>query len=172
MSRLSDLLTELKQRRDMTNPEIVESAKRHGMKLSAGSVSNYLNGRHAERPPVQTLEAFAKVFGVPVSDLEQAAAYTGREPFQPDPTADRLTAPQRNAVNELIRLLAAGNEGADNDTAPPTTQESGTPSEADEVEKTPAPPLDRLGVDLAALKGERALDAEDEAAARRGEEPQ
>lgn len=148
VSRLSDLLTELKSRRQLTNPQIVESAKRKGMKLSGGNVSNYLNGKHPENPPLATLEAFAKVFGVPVSELEEAAAYTGREPFKPDPTSDRLTQPQRNAVNEIIRLLAAGNQGAAHDaddTVTPLSARSreGTTPEAS-PQKTEAADLDHL----------------------------
>ncbi|QPR39540.1 helix-turn-helix domain-containing protein [Brevibacterium casei] len=128
MSRLSELLKDLKTERELTNPQIVESAKRQGLKLSAGNVSNYLNGNHPERPPTKTLAAFAKVFGVPVSDLEAAAAYTGREPFTPDPSSDRLTAPQRAAVNEIIRLLADGNTGAGESNGSPMNDAGGKPA--------------------------------------------
>ena len=95
--------------------------------------------------------------------------------------ADESSAPEADALQnasdvellaEIARRFARSKEEQGNDSSSFDSQEPGTPSETSEVEKTPAPPLDRLGVDLAALKGHRALDADDEAANRRGEEPQ
>ncbi|MFB9776174.1 helix-turn-helix domain-containing protein [Brevibacterium otitidis] len=130
MSRLSELLKKLLARKGLTQADLVRRTEELGMPVSKGTVSTYFSNP-PQRPRQQVLQAFAKVFGVPVSELEEAAAYTGREPFTPDPTSDRLTQPQRNAVNEIIRLLAAGNQGAahdTDDTAPPvSSRPSATP---------------------------------------------
>lgn len=108
MSQLSELLVRLKTEARLTNPQIVERAKSQGLHLSLGNVSNYLTGKHPDQPSESTLIAFATVFNIPISELVRAAAHTGREPFTPDPISDRLTARQRAAVNEMIRLLAEG----------------------------------------------------------------
>lgn len=92
------------------------------MKLSPSNVSNYLRGNHPEDPPQQTLEAFAKALDVPLEDLEAAARYTGRDPFEAHPSSDLLTPPQRTAVNEIIRLLAESNKGAAHDRQDDTEQ--------------------------------------------------
>lgn len=112
MSRLSDVLNELSRAKRMNQPQIVQRSNDLGVPLSKGNVSRYLSGKHPEKPQPATLEAFAKVFDVPVSDLEEAATFTGNEPFVPDRSSDLLTPPQRTAVNEIIRLLADGNRKA------------------------------------------------------------
>ena len=73
---------------------------------------------------------------------------------------------------EIARRFARTRERRDSDSPPLIAQEPGTPGETNQDEKTPQPPLDRLGYDLAATTGHRALDADDEAANKRGEEPQ
>ena len=119
----------------------------------------------------KTMTALADSLGVSVGTLQGMLGKPSDEPWVPPSGTERLTMRQRDALDALILSLVEepSTTGDRNDTAPPTAQEPGTPGEADQGEKTPAPPLDRLGVDLAALKGERALDSEDEAAARRGE---
>lgn len=95
--------------------------------------------------------------------------------------ADEASAPEADALQsasdvellaEIARRFARSREEQGNDSSSFDSQAEGTPGEADQGEKTPAPPLDRLGYDLAAMSGERALDREDEAAQQRGEEPQ
>lgn len=100
-----------------------------------------MRGEHPDPPSPRALKALAAAFGVPVSELEEAAAYTGREPFNPDPTSDQLTQPQRNAVNEIIRLLAAGNQGADHDNVTPLSARSreGTTTETTPQKMKPLP---------------------------------
>ena len=173
MSKLSDRLAERKaELNDVSVRAVSDRAKADGHQLSPNTVAKYLRADHPQPTPA-TLDALATGFRLPPSELYRLAdVQQAGPPFEPHKSADLLTAPQRSAVNEIIRLLAAGNEGATNDSSPFDSQAEGTPGEADQGEKTPAPPLDRLGVDLAALKGERALDREDEAARRRGEEPQ
>ena len=112
VSRLSDRLRELSESRGMTQAQIADRASELGFSLGKGAISRYFNGKHGENPSNGTLTAFARVLDVPVSDLKDAAAFTGREPFTPDPSSDRLTAPRRAAVNEVIRQLAEANTRA------------------------------------------------------------
>ncbi|WP_113903484.1 hypothetical protein [Brevibacterium sanguinis] len=95
----------------MNQPGIVARSEELGVPISKGNVSRYLSGNHS-KPTWSTLNSFATVFDVPVEVLEEAAAFTGREPFTPDPRSDLLTAPQRAAVNEIIRLMAEANQRA------------------------------------------------------------
>lgn len=111
VSRLSDELRKANTK-NLGVRDISRRAKELGETLSPSNISNYMRGNHPERPPEKTLVAFAKVFDVPVSDLEEAATFTGREPFTPDPSADRLTPPQRAVLNELIRVMTDENEKA------------------------------------------------------------
>ena len=118
----------------MTQAQIADRASDLGFSLGKGAISRYFNGKHGENPSNGTLTAFARVLDVPVSDLKDAAAFTGREPFRPDPSSDRLTAPQRAAVNEVIRQLAEANTRAgDGDgKATPMNQAGGKPAISDD----------------------------------------
>lgn len=111
VSRLSDELRKANTK-NLGVRDISRRAKELGETLSPSNMSNYMRGNHPERPPEKTLVAFAKVFAVPVSDLQEAATFTGREPFDPDPSADRLTPPQRAVLNELIRVMTDENTKA------------------------------------------------------------
>lgn len=112
VSRLSERLRELSRAKGISQAQIADRASELGYSLGKGAISRYFNGKHGERPSNGTLTAFAKVFDVPVSDLIEAATFTGREPFAPDPSADRLTPPQRAVLNELIRVMTDANEKA------------------------------------------------------------
>lgn len=90
----------------MNQPQIVAKSEELGVPISKGNVSRYLSGRHPSRPNEATMVAFARVFDVPVSEIIRAAADTGREPYIPDPTSDKLTSTQRRLVDDLIRELA------------------------------------------------------------------
>ena len=135
------------------------------------TISNFTKG---STPRLSTLQAMADALDVSIGELQGMVGRGTAEPWTPPSGTEKLSHRQRAALNELILsfIESPPTAGDRNDTAPPTAQAKGTPGEADESQKTPAPPLDRLGVDLAALKGERALDREDEAARRRGEENQ
>lgn len=133
VSRLSDELRKANTK-NLGVRDISRRAKEFGETLSPSNISNYLRGNHPERPPKKTLVAFAKVFDVPVSDLEEAATFTGREPFAPDPASDRLTPPQRAVLNELIRQLADANEkaGEGNADSPTPISDSDNPLAVDQ----------------------------------------
>lgn len=135
VSRLSERLRELSESRGLTQAQIADRASDLGFSLGKGAISRYFNGKHGENPSNGTLTAFARVLDVPVSDLKDAAAFTGREPFSPDPSSDRLTAPQRAAVNEVIRQLAEANAkaGEGNErSATPMKQAGGKPAISDD----------------------------------------
>lgn len=141
----------------MTQSQLLERAEALGQPMSKGNLSKYLNGAHPEKPHETTVKALAAVFNLKVSEIEEVITPVDGYPYTPPSDARLLTATQRDAVNQIIRLLAEGNKNA----SPSTTQEPGTPGEADQDQKTPAPPLDRLGYDLAAHKAPRARDNED-----------
>lgn len=137
MSRLSDLLNDLSRAQRMNQPQIVKRSNDLGVPLSKGNVSRYLSGKHPEKPQHATLDAFAQVFGIPVEDLEAAATHSAGDPFQADPSADLLTPPQRTAVNEIIRLLAESNKGANHDREAEPQQ--GPEASSQEHERTDRP---------------------------------
>lgn len=164
VSRLSDELRKANTR-NLGVRDISRRAKELGETLSPSNISNYLRGSHPERPPEKTLVAFAKVFDVPVSDLIEAATFTGREPFAPDPSADRLTPPQRAVLNELIRVMTDANEKVGDG-----SERSATPITRAGV--SPAP-TDEYLLGLAANRpGESELQRQDREASERGEESQ
>lgn len=143
VSRLSELLKDLLTRRGLTQADVVRKTEEFGMTVSKGTVSTYFSNP-PQRPRRQVLEAFARVFDVPVSDLEDAATFTGREPFAPDPSSDRLTPPQRAVLNELIRVMTDGNEkaGEGNAVSPtPMNQAGGKPATDRQDGPRPVPDL-------------------------------
>lgn len=109
VSRLAERLKELLNARGLTQAEVVRRSEGIDKYVSKGTVSTYLSNPPL-KPKRQVIEAFAEILDVPVSDLEEAATFTGREPFVPDPSADRLTPPQRAVLNELIRVMTDANE--------------------------------------------------------------
>ena len=109
VSRLAERLKELLNARGLTQAEVVRRSEGIDKYVSKGTVSTYLSNPPL-KPKRQVIEAFAEILDVPVSDLEEAATFTGREPFVPDPSADRLTPPQRTVLNELIRVMTDANE--------------------------------------------------------------
>lgn len=190
MSRLSELLKELLTQQRLTQADVVRRAGELGMPVSKGTVSTYFSNP-PQRPRRQVLEALATVFDVPVTDLEDAAAFTGREPFTPDPSADRLTPPQRAVLNELIRVMADANTGAgEDDASTPLTHAAGSAAtEENELAGDLAAFKQRQraerqalvdGADLDEILGQAAntpgresdLQRQDEAASKRGEENQ
>lgn len=168
VSKLSDRLKQAKIDADMSIKQIVKRATDAGYELSDYSAKVYTNGKHSQSPQPETLRALAYALRVPEDEVFKLAGLPVSSHFEPHRDADLLTATQRDAVNQIIRLLAEGNKNA----SPSTTQESGTPGETNQDQKTPDPPLDRLGYDLAATTGQRALDEEDANASTRGEENQ
>lgn len=100
----------------MNQPQIVAKSEELGVPISKGNVSRYLSGRHPSRPNEATMVALARVFDVPVSEIIRAATDTGREPYVPDPSSDKLTATQRRLIDDLIRELARSNSTEEEET--------------------------------------------------------
>ena len=90
-----------------------DTAQDAGYQLSNYSATVYTNGKHPAKASAATLEALAYVLRVPLDEVRELA---GMPPvhgkFDPAPEADTLTAPQRAAVNEVIRQLAEANAKA------------------------------------------------------------
>lgn len=118
VSRLSDYLNEL-NREDLTLREISERAQEHGKRISHSTAGNYMKGIHPEHPPRRALEALAAVFGVTADELEQLALPEGAVPYVPRSGSEKLTHPQRAAVDEIIRLLIETNHAHDDHTPDP-----------------------------------------------------
>jgi hypothetical protein len=104
-----------------------EISRRTGGKISHSVVADYLNGRGSAHPKEYVLAAFAEVFPrLTVQMLRELAGLPAgeKEPYEPPEEAHRLTARQRRAVDELIRLLAerAGGEHGGDTAATSVTQ--------------------------------------------------
>lgn len=113
VSDLSDRLAAAKNELGISSQRMSDTAQDAGYQLSNYSATVYTNGKHPAKASAATLEALAYVLRVPLDEVRELA---GMPPvhgkFDPAPEADTLTAPQRTAVNEIIRLLADGNQKA------------------------------------------------------------
>lgn len=113
VSDLSDRLAAAKNELGISSQRMSDTAQDAGYQLSNYSATVYTNGKHPAKASAATLEALAYVLRVPLDEVRELA---GMPPvhgkFDPVPEADTLTAPQRTAVNEIIRLLADGNQKA------------------------------------------------------------
>lgn len=119
MSKLSDVLKAANVEKFSTRA-IAAAAERAGHPIDYSTVSLYLNGKHG-KPDEATLVALAAVLPVSVVELREAAGLPAEsvEPYSPPSEAARLTKRQRDAVDEIIRLLVKAGEGD----APPMTFE-------------------------------------------------
>ena len=115
VSRLSDHLNAL-NREQLSLREISDRAQELGKRISHSTAGNYMKGSHPVPPPRRALEALAAVFGVTVEELEQAAMPDDVVPYVPRRGSERLTDPQRRAVDEIIRLLIETNHAHDDHT--------------------------------------------------------
>lgn len=91
-------------------PQLVEAL--HGQ-LDRATVYKYLAGNHPANPADQVLQAFASVLpGVSVVQLRAAANQPlGEElPWIPPVEANRLTMPQRRALEAFIKATVAASE--------------------------------------------------------------
>lgn len=194
VSQLAKVLNRLLDERNLTQAELVRKTESLGNLVTKGTVSKYFSDPPA-RPQRRVLRAFAEALGVPLSDLEDAAAFTGLEPFVPDPSADRLTEPQRAVLNELIRVMANSNTGEGEGNASPAHRRAGvSPAQDDGIGAfghrdrgdldheskndgagdnvhelfTPPPPAS----ETAAYRTRNRDKEEEERSSKRGEEPQ
>lgn len=130
MSDLSDRLSRAKDELGISTRQISAAAERAGYKVSNATAAVYTNGKHG-KPDAKTVEALSVVLRVPLVELRRLAGLPQvHGKFDPVPEADTLTAPQRNAVNEIIRQLAEANTRAgDGDAeATPTSRAGVSPA--------------------------------------------
>lgn len=109
MSGLSDYLN-AQLPEGWQKPQLVEAL--HGQ-LDRATVYKYLAGNHPANPADQVLQAFASVLpGVSVMQLRAAANQpAGAElPWIPPVEANRLTMPQRKALDAFIKATVAASE--------------------------------------------------------------
>ena len=113
-----------------------EISYKSGGELSHSVVADYLNGRQAKRPTEKVLAGFVKVFPtLSVKRLRELAGYPPgeEEPYKVPDEAHRLDSRQREAVTEIIMLLAEKNGGGGHadGSAAIRTAESGLPNQPD-----------------------------------------
>lgn len=130
VSDLSDRLADAKRKLGISTQKMSDLAQDAGYQLSNYSATVYTNGKHPAKASAATLEALAYVLRVPLAELRELAGLPQQHgKFEPAPEADSLTAPQRAAVNEIIRLLADGNTGAGESNGSPMNDAGGKPAD-------------------------------------------
>ena len=107
VSRLSDHLNSL-NRENLSLREIEARAAEAGQRISFTTAGSYMRGQHPDPPNRRALAAFAAVFGVTVEEIIEATTDEVAHPYIPREGSERLTDPQRRAVDEIIRLLGPG----------------------------------------------------------------
>lgn len=128
MSRFSDRLARAKADLGVSTRAAADRAKANGHRLSANTVSLYTRDGHPD-PDSETVAALAYALRVPLDELRQLAGLPDDlGEFRPDASANLLTRQQRNAVNEVIRLFAAGNTGAGESNGSPMNDAGGKPA--------------------------------------------
>lgn len=198
MSRFSDRLARAKADLGVSTRAAADRAKANGHRLSANTVSLYTRDGHPD-PDSDTVAALAYALRVPLDELRQLAGLPDDlGEFRPDASANLLTRQQRNAVNEIIRLFAAGNTGAGESNGSPMNDAGGKPATeeaqlaSDFVEskrrqrlsrgevadlserqrRADETPIEKILGHAADKTGESELQRQDREAERRGEEPQ
>lgn len=199
VSDLSDRLADAKRKLGISTQKMSNLAQDAGYQLSNYSATVYTNGKHPAKASAATLEALAYVLRVPLAELRELAGLPQQHgKFEPAPEADSLTAPQRAAVNEIIRLLADGNTGRGEGNGSPMNDAGGKPATeeaqlaSDFVEskrrqrlsrgevadlserqrRADETPIEKILGHAADKTGESELQRQDREAERRGEEPQ
>lgn len=122
MSELSDLVNAGMRERGLRYArELARAtqpvAKQFGTRpVSVSIAAGLVSGDHG-KPSERTLRLLAEVLDVALPELRAAANVPGAEsdPYVPPPEADRLDRRQRQAVNEMIRLLATAPQPPDPD---------------------------------------------------------
>jgi len=87
-------------------------AERSGLTLSYTTVDRILAGTYTSRPSRKTLEALAKLSGVPVADVYRAAKEElpqARLADQLPPDVDSLTPEQRKVIIDIARVFLKEN---------------------------------------------------------------
>ena len=105
MSALSELLVRANAD-GLSARSIARQAQEAGFKINHDTAARYLRGDHG-RPDEETLQAFANVLPVRLSELRAAARLPAEEtePYRPPAESSRLSRRQRRAVDEIIRAM-------------------------------------------------------------------
>jgi transcriptional regulator with XRE-family HTH domain len=105
MSALSELLVRANAN-GLSARSIARQAQEAGFKINHDTAARYLRGDHG-RPDEETLQAFANVLPVRLSELRAAARLPAEEtePYRPPVESSRLNRRQRRAVDEIIRAM-------------------------------------------------------------------
>lgn len=179
MSDLSDRLSRAKDELGFSTRQISSEAEKAGYKVSNATAAVYTNGKHGQPDP-RTVEALSVVLRVPLTELRDLAGLPEQfGKFEPTPEADSLTRQQRDVVNEVIKMIAAGNQKVGDGNVEATSNKRAAGSAApvpqdndgDVAEFRPRrrPDLDRMAAYETGQTEKERLDAE---AAELGEEPQ
>lgn len=112
MSALSDALNAA----NVDGLSAREIARKADDRVSHSQLGKYLKPNHP-RPTERVLMVFAEVFGIPITELRDLAGLPAgeREPWSPPEEVHRLSGRQQDALTELIRAIAAGQERGDGD---------------------------------------------------------
>jgi hypothetical protein len=107
MTALSELITAA-NRDGLNHRQIAAQANAAGVRVGTDAVWKVMSGRHGAVKD-GTLRAFATVLSIDFADLRAAADLPTADlgPYQPPEDALRLGRREREAIDELIRLLAA-----------------------------------------------------------------
>lgn len=175
MSDLSDRLSRAKDELGYSTRQISAEADKAGYRVSNATAAVYTNGKHG-KPDARTVEALSVVLRVPLAELRELAGLPQQHgKFELAPEADTLTAPQRAAVNEVIRQLAEANAKAGEghaDGSPSMNHAEGN-SAAGEVTElfTPPPPIDATAAKRGKNTGRSIRRNQDEDAERPDHDP-
>lgn len=103
MSELSDLLNDS----GISARQAADKADELGVDLPYGTIAAYWAGNHPQNPSEKTLEGLAEVTAVSLRRLRRAAGKAEGEnkPWHPPADANRLTARQRKALDQLIKAI-------------------------------------------------------------------
>lgn len=133
MTALSNLLNELNVN-ELSSRQIEAAAEKRGHKLSYATASRYLKGTHPATPSADVLEALAAVFSTDVNNLRHAAGQPSvSDRFELPPEADQLDPDERQAVVNLVRVMAGKKKAGDgNAEATPLTRAGVSPAPEDD----------------------------------------
>lgn len=113
VSKLTERFAQAREELDLSVRAVVSAAEKGGYRLSIGSVSKYTKGSTGTVPDEATLAALSYALRVPLDEARELAGLPVEQTeFIPHPSASRLTPRQRDAVNEIIRLLAESEQKA------------------------------------------------------------
>lgn len=105
VTQLSDLLNST----GISARQAADKAEAEGIHLPYGSIAAYWSGKHPQHPSEKLLEGLAEVTGVSVRRLRRAAGAAPGEatPWTPPAEANRLTQRQREALEQLIKVIVS-----------------------------------------------------------------